>query len=547
MHSNTTKKKSLILLTNHFLIWIFSLFLHSILFVLVYFVFWASYSETTLDFLRNFQNQLNINSFSVLSLFLIISLGFSFSAVFAQFFASLSSSLTATLNQKIRVLVLYILVFFVAFIPMLLWLDRHVVATICVLSGVSLLVINFKKNTSVYINSFVGTLLCLIGLFWSVKGLGWAMAASIPFSLWYLKKENFKNQIPQIVILVSIILLALTWDLIQNEIDEDKNSIHFSAEKIKKNVPEWLLDEHLIEVNWTKNDFRLWLSGFNGFNLDNNKEVTNHFSEEATKEITEFLLHYDSVFPVEGNPILELRYVLLQIALLVFWFLFLGNYNLSRYRLITYWIVVFLIWAWTEYVSLDTENGFLLALCAYGGLLPLIGANKFKDIVSFKIHQKIIFVGIIILIVVELSGSLAVYISESLVTRKHYVEAKSVVENIYKSYFSDKKIYVDWNANLTNKTSLPFFPSITSKIEKEQLENNLVIPIQNLEQIHSILNDNSNNKINFANIYFILPSKTSKSQTDMLTLYFSEHQNQLVEWQSVWKTEELEVWRLIVF
>lgn len=528
-------------LRNPFLIWVFGLLLHSILLLFVYSVFWASYSKPTLDFLYRFVNQITTSNFTFISWFLIVSLGFSFSAVFAQLFTSLSA-----LNQKIRVLILYILVFFVAFIPMLLWLDRHVVATICVLSGVSLLIINFKKNTAFYINSFVGTLLCLVGLFWSVKGFGWAMAASIPFSLWYLKKENFKNQIPQVVILVSLVLLALVWDLIQNE-EKNTEVIHFSAEKIKKNVPEWLLDEHLIEVNWTKNDFNLWISGFNGlgeFSVEKNKKAEQHFSEEAIQEITEFLLHYDSVFPVEGNPILEFRYVLLQIALLVFWFLFLGNYNLSRYRLITYWVVIFLIWVWTEYVSLDTENGFLLALCAYGGLLPLIGANKFKDVVSFKIHQKIIFAGIVVLIVVELSGSLAVYISESLVTRQKYGEAKAVLENIYKSYFSDQKIYIDWNANLNNKTSLPFSASVTSQFNQDQLKNNLVIPIQSIKNLATT---NENSKINLSTIYFILPAKTSKSQTDMLRLYFSEHQNKLVKWQSVWKTEDIEVWKLIVF
>ncbi|WP_338790979.1 hypothetical protein [Bernardetia sp. MNP-M8] len=529
-------------LRNPFLIWVFSLLLHSILLLLVYFVFWASYSEPTLNFLYHFSHQVSKDNsvFTFFSWFLIVSLGFSFSAVFAQFFTSISD-----FNQKIRVLVLYILVFFVAFIPMLLWLDRHVVATICVLSGVSLLVINYKKNTSFYINSFVGTLLCLVGLFWSVKGFGWAMAASIPFSLWYLKKENFKNQLPQVVILVSLVMLALVWDLIQSQIEQNE-VIHFSAEKIEKNVPQWLLDEHLIEVNWTKNDFRLWLSGFRGFGELSweNKTTNHHFSEEAIQEITEFLLHYDSVVPVEGNPILELRYVILQIALLIFWFLFLANYNLSRYRLITYWVVIFLIWVWTEYISLDTENGFLLALCAYGGLLPLIGANRFKDIVSFKIHQKIIFIGIIILIVIELSGSLAIYISESLATRKNYVEAKAVLENIYKSYFSDQKTYIDWNAHLNDKTSLPFSTSVTSKFDKEQLQNNLVIPIQHLKNEENL---NQNNTLNSSNLYFILPSKTSKSQTDMLMLYFSEHQNKLVEWQSVWKTEEIEVWKLIVF
>ena len=531
---------------NPFLIWFFSLLLHSILLVLVYSVFWASYSEPTLDFLYNLSNQISTDNsaFSFLSWFLIISLGFSFVAVFAQLFISLSE-----LHLQIRVLVLYILVSFVAFIPMLLWLDRHVVATICVLSGVSLLMINFKKNTSFYINSLVGTLLCLVGLFWSVKGFGWAMAASIPFSLWYLKKENFKHQIPQVVILVSLVMLALVWDLVQNKIDTNKTPIHFSAEKIEKNVPQWLLDEHLLEVDWTKNDFRLWLSGFEGFEVEkeNNQETKNskpHFSKKAIQEITEFLLHYDSVFPVEGNPILEFRYVLLQLALRIFWFLFLGNYNLSRYRLITYWVVVFLIWAWTEYVSLETENGFLLALCAYGGLLPLIGANKFKDIVTFKIHQKIIFIGIIVLIVVELSGSLAVYISESLATRQKYVEAKAVLENIYKSYFSDQKTYIDWNAHLNNKTSLPFSTSVTSQFDKDQLQNNLVIPIQNILKEETL---GKNNQLNFSNLYFILPSKTSKSQTDMLTLYFSEHQNKIIEWQSVWKTEEIEVWKLIAF
>lgn len=529
-------------LRNPFLIWIFSLLLHSILLFLVYSIFWASYSETTLKFLYHFVNQVNTTRFSFLSWFLIVSLGFSFSAVFAQLFTSLSE-----LNQKIRVLILYTLIFFVAFIPMLLWLDRHVVATICVLSGVSLLVINFKKNTSFYINSFVGSLLCLVGLFWSVKGFGWAMAASIPFSLWYLKKENFKNQIPQVVILVSLVMLALVWDLIQNEIDTNQTPIHFSAEKIEKNVPQWLLDEHLIEVNWTKNDFRLWLSGFREFNLEENKKINQHFSEESIQKITEFLSHYDSVFPVEGNPILEFRYVLLQIALLVFWFLFLGNYNLSRYRLITYWVVIFLIWVWTEYISLDTENGFLLALCAYGGLLPLIGANKFKDIVSFKIHQKIIFAGIIVLIIVELSGSLAIYISESLHNRKNYVEAKAVLENIYESYFSDQKIYIDWNANLNNKTSLPFSTSIISKFDEEQLQNNIVIPIQKINNKKNIFNQISKNKVAFSNIYFIIPTQTSKLQKDMLTLYFSEHQNKVIEWQSVWKTEEIEVWKLIIF
>lgn len=529
---------------NPFLIWFFSLFLHSVLLVLVYSIFWASYSEPTLDFLYDLSNQISTDNsaFSFLSWFLIVSLGFSFVAVFAQLFISLPD-FSSELNQKIRVLILYILVFFVAFIPLLLWLDRHVVATICVLSGVSLLVINFKKNTSFYINSLVGTLLCLVGLFWSVKGFGWAMAASIPFSLWYLKKENFKNQIPQVVILVSLVLLALVWDLIQNKINIYPTPIHFSAKKIEKNIPQWLLDEHLIEINWTKNDFRLWLSGFEGFEIEK-ENSKKHFSKESIEEITTFLLHYDSVFAVEGNPILEFRYVILQIALLVFWFLFLGNYNLSRYRLITYWIVIFLIWLWTEYVSQDPENGFLLALCAYGGLLPLIGANKFKDIVAFKVHQKIIFVGIIILIVVELSGSLAVYISESLHTRKNYVEAKAVLENIYKSYFSDQKTYIDWNAHLNNKTSLPFSTSVTSQFDKEQLQNNLVIPIQTILKEETL---GKNNTLNFSNLYFILPSKTSKSQTDMLTLYFSEHQNKVIEWQLVWKTEEIEVWKLIVF
>lgn len=534
-------KTSTTFLKNPFLTWVFSLLLHSILLLFVYSVFWASYSEPTLAFLHHFANQITTNNFTFLSWFLIVSLGFSFSSVFAQLFTSLSA-----FNQKIRVLILYILVFFVAFIPMLLWLDRHVVATMCVLSGVSLLIINFKKNTAFYINSFVGTLLCLVGLFWSVKGFGWAMAASIPFSLWYLKKENFKNQIPQVVILVSLVLLALVWDLIQNEA-KNKEVIHFSAEKIQKNVPEWLLDEHLIEINWTKNDFRLWLSGFDGlgeFDIEENKKANQHFSAEDIQEITTFLLHYDSVFPVEGNPILEFRYVLLQIALLVFWFLFLGNYNLSRYRLITYWTIIFLIWVWTEYISQDTENGFLLALCAYGGLLPLIGANKFKDIISFKIHQKIIFAGIIVLIVVELSGSLAIYISESLVTRQKYVEAKAVLENIYKSYFSDQKIYIDWNANLHNKTSLPFSASVSSQFNQEQLQNNVVLPIQSIKNTKITT---KNNTINFSNLYFILPAQTSKSQTDMLRLYFSEHQNKLVEWQSVWKTEEIEVWKLIVF
>lgn len=530
---------------NPFLIWFFSLFLHSVLLVLVYSIFWASYSEPTLDFLYDLSNQISTDNsaFSFLSWFLIVSLGFSFVAVFAQLFISLPD-FSSELNQKIRVLILYILVFFVAFIPLLLWLDRHVVATICVLSGVSLLVINFKKNTSFYINSLVGTLLCLVGLFWSVKGFGWAMAASIPFSLWYLKKENFKNQIPQVVILVSLVLLALVWDLIQNKINIYPTPIHFSAKKIEKNIPQWLLDEHLIEINWTKNDFRLWLSGFEGFDLKEDNTITTHFSKESIEEITTFLLHYDSVFAVEGNPILEFRYVILQIALLVFWFLFLGNYNLSRYRLITYWIVIFLIWLWTEYVSQDPENGFLLALCAYGGLLPLIGANKFKDIVAFKVHQKIIFVGIIILIVVELSGSLAVYISESLHTRKNYVEAKAVLENIYKSYFSDQKTYIDWNAHLNNNTSLPFSTSVSSQFDKEQLQNNLVIPIQTILKEETL---GKNNQLNFSNLYFILPSKTSKSQTDMLTLYFSEHQNKVIEWQLVWKTEEIEVWKLIVF
>lgn len=529
---------------NPFLIWFFSLFLHSVLLVLVYSIFWASYSEPTLDFLYDLSNQISTDNsaFSFLSWFLIVSLGFSFVAVFAQLFISLPD-FSSELNQKIRVLILYILVFFVAFIPLLLWLDRHVVATICVLSGVSLLVINFKKNTSFYINSLVGTLLCLVGLFWSVKGFGWAMAASIPFSLWYLKKENFKNQIPQVVILVSLVMLALVWDLIQNKINIHPTPIHFSAKKIEKNIPQWLLDEHLIEINWTKNDFRLWLSGFEGFEIEK-ENSKKHFSKESIEEITTFLLHYDSVFAVEGNPILEFRYVILQIALLVFWFLFLGNYNLSRYRLITYWIVIFLIWLWTEYVSQDPENGFLLALCAYGGLLPLIGANKFKDIVAFKVHQKIIFVGIIILIVVELSGSLAVYISESLHTRKNYVEAKAVLENIYKSYFSDQKTYIDWNAHLNNKTSLPFSTSVTSQFDKEQLQNNLVIPIQTILKEETL---GKNNTLNFSNLYFILPSKTSKSQTDMLTLYFSEHQNKVIEWQLVWKTEEIEVWKLIVF
>ncbi|WP_338765259.1 hypothetical protein WAF17_01265 [Bernardetia sp. ABR2-2B] len=518
------------LFKNPFLIWVFSLLLHSILLLLVYSVFWASYSETTLDFLNTISNQTKVFNFSFFSWFLVVSLGFSFSAVFAQLIASLSDS-----NQQIRVLILYILVFFVAFIPILLWLDRHVVATICALSGISLLIINVKKNTAFYINSLLGTLLCFIGLFWSLKGFGWAMTASIPFSLWYLKKENLKNQLPQIVILVSLVLLALVWDLVQSEVNNNRQQyIHFSEEKIEENVPEWLLDEHLIEVSWSKNDFRLWLSGFNGFDIEKNNQ---YFSEEATQEITEFLLHYDSVFPVEGNPILEFRYVILQLALLVFWFLFLSNYNLSRYRLITYWIVVFLIWAWTEYMSLDTENGFLLALCAYGGLLPLIGTNKFKDVISFKIHQKIIFAGIIILVIIELSGSLAVYISESLHTRENYVETKAVLENIYKSYFSDKKIYVDWNVNLNNKTSLPFSTSVTSQFEKEQLQNNLVVPIQKIQNID----------FSASNIYFILPKETRKYQTDMLKIYFSEHQNRLIEWQSVWKTEDIEVWKLIAF
>ena len=534
---------------NSFFVWVFSLLLHSILLLLVYSIFWASYSETTLNFLYHFSKQSTSTTsiFSVLSLSLLLSLGFSLTAVFAQLFASLPR-----LNQKIRVLVLYTLVFFVAFIPMILWLDRHVVATMCVVSGVSLLVIsNIKRNVLFYINSFIGTLLCLVGLFWSVKGFGWAMAATIPFSLWYLRKENFKTQLPQIVILASIILLALVWDLIRNEVDDNYttiNTIHFSEEKIKKNVPEWLLDEHLIEVNWTKNDFRLWLSGFKGFggvNREKNKSTNSHFSEEAIQEITEFLLHYDSVFPVEGNPILEFRYVALQLVLLVFWFLFLGNHNLSRYRLISYWIVLSLIWAWTEYISLDTENGFLLALSAYGGILPLIGANKFKDVVSFKIHQKIIFVGIVILIIVELSGSLAIYISESLITRKNYVESKTVLEHIYGSYFSNHNVYVDWATNLTYKTSLPFFASVKSKFNKEQLNNNLILPIERLSKLKVEEDKEYIQQLNLSNLNFILPAQTSRSQTDMLTLYFTEHQNKLIKWQVVWKTEELEVWKLI--
>lgn len=529
MNLKTTETTTTILLKNPFLIWTFSLLLHSLLLLLVYFIFWASYSETTLDFLYRFSTQTTTFSFAFVSWFLVLSLGFSFSAVFAQLFSSLSD-----LNQKIRVLILYILVFFVAFIPLLLWLDKHVVATICVLSGVSLLVINYKKNLSLYINTFVGAFLCLVGLFWSVKGFGWAMAASIPFSLWYLKKENFKNQLPQVVILVSLVMLALVWDLIQNEINSNENTVRFSEEKVKKNVPQWLLDENLIEVNWSKNDFNLWLHGFKEF--DKNTINKNHFSEQSIKKVSDFLLYYDSVLPVEGNPILEFRYVILQIALLVFWFLFLGNYNLSRYRLITYWVVIFLIWTWTKYVSQDTENGFLLALCAYGGLLPLIGANKFKDIVSFKIHQKIIFAGIIILIVVELSGSLAIYISKSLSTRKNYSEAKAVLDNIYKSYFSDQKTYIDWNSNLSNKTSLPFFTSVTSQFSKDQLQNNLVIPIQNTT---------NKKQVDFSTLYFIFPTKTSKSQTNMLTLYFSEHQNRIIQWQLVWKTEDFEVWQIL--
>ncbi len=527
-------------LKNPFLLWFFSLLLHSFLLMLVYSIFWASYSEPTLDFLHYFANQINTDSFNFVSWFLIISLGFSFSAVFAQLLTSLSE-----FNQKIRVLILYILIFFVAFIPMLLWLDRHVVATICVLSGVSLLIINFKKDISFYINIFIGLLLCLIGLFWSVKGFGWAMTASIPFSLWYFKKESLKNQLPQIIILASLIMLALAWDLVQSNINTNKNTLHFSEEKIKKNVPQWLLDEHLIDVNWSKNDFKLWLVGFKGFGLEANTTSKNqHFSAESTQEITDFLLHYDSVFPVEGNPVLELRYVFLQVALLIFWFLFLANHTLSRYRLTTFWIIVFLIWVWTKYVSQDTENGFLLALCAYGGLLPLIGANQFKDIISFKIHQKIIFIGIIILIVVELSGSLTVYISESLHTRKNYAESKAVLENIHKSYFAAPKTYIDWNVDLNKKTSLPFFIPFASKLSKEQLKTNQIISIEDVSTNKII---SKNNDSIFSNLYFILPSKTSKLQIDMLTLYFSEHQNKLVEWQSVWKTEKTEVWKLIIF
>ena len=516
-------------LNNPFFTWIFSLLLHSLLFVLVYSFFWASYSETTFIFLQKFTSKTNL--FSSFSWVLVLSVGFSFAAVFAQLFASLSQA-----NHKVRVLILYILVFFVAFIPILLWLDRHVVATICVLSGVSLLITNFKKNTFFYINSFIGTLLCLVGLFWSVKGFGWAMAASIPFSLWYLQPQNLKRQVPQVVILISLILLALVWDFLQEDTYyDDASTIHFSSKKIEKNVPQWLLDEHLLEVGWTKNDFRLWLSGFQGMGL--HQENQKHFSAPAIQEITDFLLHYDTVFPVEGNPILEFRYVALQIALLVFWFLFLGNYNLSRYRLLTYWVVVFLIWVWTKYISLDEENGFLLALCAYGGLLPLIGANHFTDVVSFKTHQKIIFIGIVILIVVELSGSLAVYISKSIATRNQYEESKAVLENIYKSYFADKKIYIDWNAHVDNKTSLPFFTPITAKFNAEQLENNKVVSIEQIKNID----------ISSSSLYFIFPTESRKTQTDMLQVYFSERQNTLIQWQSVWKTEKIEVWKLIRF
>jgi len=522
-----------ILLKNPFLSWAFSLFLHSLLLTLVYSMFWASYSETTLDFLYQFSNQNTAFSFSFLSLFLILSLGFSFSAIFAQLFISLLD-----FDKKIRVLILYIFIFFVAFVPLLLWLDKHVIATICVLSGVSLLVVNFKKDTSFYINVFLGALLCLVGLFWSVKGFGWAMAAGIPFSLWYLKKENFKNQIPQVVILLCLVLFSLVWDLIQTKIEKNQNTIRFSEEKIKKNVPEWLLDKNLIEVNWTKNDFRLWLTGFEGIDFDKNSENKNQFSEQSIQKISDFLVYYDSVLSVEGNPILEFRYVFLQLALLVFWFLFLGNYNLSRYRLLTYWVLLFLIWTWTKYGSEDTENSFLLALCAYGGLLPLIGANKFKDITSFKIHQKIIFVGIIVLIVIELSGSLAIYISKSLSTRKNYVEAKTVLENIYNQN-SEPKTYIDWNANLNTKTSLPFFASISSQFDKQKLETNSIIPIQ------TIKNQINRSQFDFSTPYFIFPTPTRKAQTDRLTIYFSEHQNKILEWQLVWKTEEIEVWQIL--
>ncbi len=518
---------------NPFLIWIFSFLVHSILLTLVYSVFWASYSQTTLDFIYSF-NKDGSNNFSLLSLLLLFSLGFSFSAILAQLLISLSD-----FNPKLRVLVLYILVFFVAFIPMFLWLDRHVIATICVLCGVNLLFINTERNASFYTAIFIGTFLCLIGLFWSIKGFGWAMITSIPFSLWYLKKENIKNQFAQIIILVSLIMFALVWDLIQNKMSYDETPIRFSAMKITKNVPEWLLDEYLIELNWSKNDFLLWLDGFEGFDVEEDKQMNQYFSEEDIQQITEFLLHYDVVFNEKGNPILEFQYVLLQLALLIFWFLFLGNYNLSRYRLITYWTVVFLIWIWTKYISQDTENGFLLALCAYGGLLPLIGANKFKDIVSFKIHQKIIFVVIVLLVIIELSGSLTIYISKSLHTRKDYVEAKANLENIYKkSSLSSQETYIDWNANLNNKVSLPFFPPI-SQSNKDPLKDNLIIPIQKIR--------NKTNEINLSTVYFILPSQTSKSQTSMLTLYFSEHHNKLVEWKLVWKTDKIEVWKLIIF
>ncbi|WP_041264077.1 hypothetical protein [Bernardetia litoralis] len=520
-------------LKNPFLIWIFSLLFHSLLLVLVYSVFWASYGKTTLDFLYHFANQINTDSFAFVSWFLIASLGFSFSAVFAQLFISLFE-----LNQNIRILILYILVFFVAFVPMLLWLDQHVVASICTLSGVSLLIANFRKNTDFYVNTFIGSLLCLMGLFWSIKGFGWAMASSIPFSVWYLKKEHFKNQIPQVVILVSFVMLALVWDFLQNEKKEDK-IIHFSATKIKKNIPELLLDEHLMEVNWSKNDFNLWLNNFTELNLIENNDTNKNFTDKSIQEITDFLLYYDSISPTEGNPILEFHFIFLQIALLIFWFLFLGNYNLSRYRLITYWSVFFLIWLWTKYIILDTENGFLLALCAYGGLLPLIGANQFKDIVSFKIHQKIIFIAIIILIIVELSGSLAVYISKSLDTRQSYVEAKAVLEKIYQDSSSEQRIYIDWNSKLNNKTSLPFLPSILTQLNQKKSQNNIIIPNTNSKK-------NTTNISNLSTLYFILPSKTSKSQTDMLTLYFSEHQEKLIKWKLIWETETIEVWELII-
>ncbi|WP_291726437.1 hypothetical protein [Bernardetia sp.] len=515
------------ILDHPLLIWIFSLVLHSILFLLVYSVFWASYSETTFIFLQNFSPQKTLSPFFLW--LLIVCLGVSFSAIFVQLFASFPK-----VEQKTRVLILYILVFFVAFIPLSLWLDKHVVAAMCVLSGVSLLIINFKKNILFYTNSFVGILLCLAGLFWSSKGFGWAMAASIPFSLWYLQKENIKRQFPQFIVLVSLILLATLWDFIQDEIITEPSTTHFSSEKIKKNVPQWLLDEHLIEVGWSKNDFRLWLGGFKGFDTEKKDE---HFSKESIAEITDFLLHYDTAFPVEGNPILELRYVFLQIALLVFWFLFLKNDALSRYRLLTYWAVLFLIWAWTEYISQDDENGFLIALCAFGGLLPLIGANRFKDIVFFKNHQKIIFIGIVILIVVELTGSLAVYISKSIETRREYEESKAVLEIIYQAQLIQKNIYIDWNAHLVYKTSLPFSASILSKFNKEQLENHLVLPIQEAKKINILSSE----------VYFVFLSPVRKQQTDMLRIYFSEHHNKLVEWKMLRKTGEIEVWKLIVF